>query len=171
MLYKLELSEKCGESACLAIEQDMMVIYIDVIEGPDSILKVMQRIGKSAPLHCTGVGKVLLLNYEEKKIDELISSKGLPAFTQNTITSKEKLFLELDKIRDCGYSLDNEECEIGARCISTPILDYTGKIIASISLTGPVSRMTMKRISTIKDIIKKTSNEVSNMLAFDKNKK
>lgn len=165
--YMLELSEKCGESACLAIEEDMMVMYIDVVEGPDSVLRVMQRIGKKALLHCTGVGKILLLNYNTDKIDRLICEKGLPAFTENTITEREKLITELDKVKAYGYSLDNEECELGARCIAVPISDFSGRVIASLSLTGPVSRMTEEKIDRIKGIIMETSKEISYKLAFD----
>lgn len=169
--YLLELSEKCGESACLAIEQDMMAVYIDVVEGPEGILKVMQRIGKLAPLHSTGVGKILLLNYDEKELDNLIRSKGLPKITENTITTRDRLLSELDRIRESGYSLDNEECEIGARCIAAPIKDYSGKIIASMSLTGPINRMTSEKIERVKTVIMELSREISKKLAFDENEK
>ena len=59
----MELADRCQESACLAIDQDMMVVYVDVVDGPDNMLKTMQRIGKRDSLHSTGVGKALLIDY------------------------------------------------------------------------------------------------------------
>mgnify|MGYP000855191965 CR=1 FL=1 len=164
--YLLELAHKCQESTCLAIEDDMSVVYIDVVEGPDSILRTTQRIGKVAPLHCTGVGKLLLLNYSLEKLDKLITDKGLPAFTDKTITTKEALLSELEKIRLQDYALDNEECEIGARCIAAPIKDYTEKTIACISVSGPVSRLTQEKMEESKVIIKQIAKRLSQKLGY-----
>lgn len=166
--YLVELSEKCQESACLAIEDDMSVVYIDAVDGPDSILRTMQRIGKIAPLHSTGVGKLLLLNYSAGKLDRLIAEKGLPALTLNTITTKEKLLFELEKIRTQGYSLDDEECEIGAKCIAAPLRDYTGNIVACISVSGPVSRMTCEKTEKITATIDRIALDLSRRLGYTK---
>ena len=86
-----ELSRECREASCLAIEEDMEVVYTDVVDGPDSMLKIMQRIGKRAPMHSTGIGKLLLLNYSEEQLDEYIAAKGLPALTPNTLVTKQAL--------------------------------------------------------------------------------
>jgi DNA-binding IclR family transcriptional regulator len=169
--YLFELSEICQESACLAIEQDMEVVYIDFVDGPDNMLKAMQRIGHRAPLHCTGVGKLLLMNYDEKKLKELISVKGLVKFTEHTITTEEQLLKELQKVKLQGYAFDNEECEIGAKCVAAPLRDYTGIVTASISVSGPVSRLTGDKLELIKDTVKKTAKVISLKLGWeDKNK-
>ncbi len=164
--YLVELSKKCKESVCMAIEQNMEVVYIDVIDGPDGMLRITQRIGKIAPMHSTGVGKLLLLNYDSKEINNIISKKGLVSLTPNTITTKEELLKELEVIKSQGYALDNEECELGARCISAGIKDYTGKIVAGISVSGPVTRMTMEYIDTIKNTVMDTSKKISEILAY-----
>ena len=108
-----ELSRECREASCLAIEEDMEVVYTDVVDGPDSMLKIMQRIGKRAPMHSTGIGKLLLLNYSEEQLDEYIAAKGLPALTPNTLVTKQALAAKLEEIRGQGYALDDEECELG----------------------------------------------------------
>jgi DNA-binding IclR family transcriptional regulator len=164
--YLLELSKKCKESVCLSIEQDMEVVYLDVIDGPDGILKITQRIGKVAPLHSTAVGKIMMLNYDSKQLNQMIASKGLAALTPNTITSKEELIKELEKIRTQGYALDDEECELGARCIATGIKDYSGKYIAGISVSGPTTRMSMEYVNIIKNIVMDTSKTISGLLAY-----
>lgn len=163
-----ELSTLFGESACLAIEQNLSAVYLDVTEGADSILKVTQRIGKIAPLHCSGVGKALLLNYTEQDIDRLIAEKGLPRLTEHTITGKDQLLAELARIRSSGVSHDLQECELGASCIAAPIYDYTGRVAASISVTGPTSRMTTEKMERIEPILRQKATELSAQLAYER---
>ncbi len=166
--YLIELSKRCQEASCLAIEEhdSMEVVYIDVVEGPDNMLRTMQRIGKRAPMHSTGVGKNMLLNYSPENISRLILKKGLPALTPYTIVTQEALVAELDKVRVQGFAMDNEECEIGARCIAAPIRDYTGQVIASISISGPTSRMTVERVDVHKNVIIEIAKRISSELAF-----
>ena len=164
--YLANLAQKCNESVCLAIEQDMEIVYIDVIDGPDGMLKITQRIGKLAPIHSTGIGKLMLLNYDLKQLEHIIETKGLKALTPNTITSKDELLLELEKIKQRGYALDDEECELGARCLSAGIKDYTGEYVAGISVSGPTTRMTMEYIEQIKDVVIETADKISRELSY-----
>lgn len=163
--YLKELAKKAGESVCLAVEQSRQVVYIDVADGPDQMVKGMQRIGNIAPLHCTGIGKLLLLNYTEPELDELIAQKGLTGYTQNTIISKVGLIEELKKVKENGYAFDNEECEIGARCIAFPIYDFTHKIIAGFSITGPINRITDVFIKEQLPVLSAISKEISAKLS------
>ena len=165
--FLIELSEKCGESACLAIVEDLMMTYIDVVDGPDNMLKTMQRIGKRAPLHSTGVGKLILQEFDATEVDKFIQERGLPSLTPNTITTKEVLIEELIKIKQQGYALDNEECELGARCVAAPLRDYTGKIIACISISGPISRVTNEKMREIQETIIAYSERISKTLGYD----
>ncbi len=165
--YLVALSETCQESACLAIEQDNLVVYIDVVEGPDSMLKTLQRIGKSAPLHSTGVGKTLLLEFDEVQLDRFVKEKGLKAVTKNTVTTQRSLLDELDRVRRQGYALDDEECEYGVRCVAAPLKDYSGKIVASISVSGPLSRLPSKKIDFITKRVVETSKRISKQLGFE----
>lgn len=164
--FLLQLSRRCRESCCLAIEEDMEMVYTDVRDGPDSMLKIMQRIGKRAPMHSTGVGKLLLLNYTEAQLDAYIASKGLPALTKHTLTTKEALMAKLAEIRSQGYAMDDEECELGARCVAAPIRDYTGRIVAGLSVSGPVSRMTKERIQSIIPVVTELASKISQQMGF-----
>lgn len=144
--HMVELSQLFGEVVCLAVEQEHEVIYIDIVESQSKMLRSMQRIGHIAPLHCTGIGKLLLLNYTDEQLDQLIADKGLTKFTDNTITTKEQLVEELQSIRWNGYAYDDEECEIGARCIAFPLYNMDRQIIGGVSVTGPTARMSVKQI-------------------------
>jgi DNA-binding IclR family transcriptional regulator len=165
--YLKRVSAQFDESVCLAIEQDMTVVYIGVVQRPDQMLRSMQRIGNRAPMHCTGVGKLMLLNHEDEYIDKMIESKGLQAFTANTITTREQLQKEIARIREQGYSWDDEECEIGANCIAVPIFDYTRKIIAGMSVTGPTSRLTKEKMRELIPFLLEQAQELSRILGYD----
>lgn len=165
--YLQELSARCQEASCLACEDHMEVVYTDVVDGPDNILKIMQRVGKRAPMHSTGVGKLLLLNYSAQQLTDLITAKGLPALTPNTLVTRQALEAELEKIRGQGYALDDEECELGSRCVAAPVRDYSGKVVAAISVSCPIPRMSMERIGTITPVVMEIGEKISRELAYD----
>jgi len=102
-------------------------------------------VGSRNPLHCTGVGKALLAFLPPERIEEVIAL-GLIARTPNTITEADALRRELATVRARGYAIDDEEVEIGLRCLAVPIRNYTGAVVASLSVAGPAQRMTMKSL-------------------------
>ncbi len=167
--YLEQLSREFEESVSLAIEQNFHVVYVDVVDGPDHMLQTLQRIGKIAPLHGTGVGKCLLLGFDESRLEELVRKYGLPALTPNTIHSLEDLKQELESVRRRGWAVDNEECEIGARCVAAPIRDYTGRIVAAISTSGPVFRMTEEKMEYMKFCITRAAEDISRRLGYEEN--
>ncbi|MGD9568445.1 MAG: IclR family transcriptional regulator [Sedimentibacter sp.] len=146
----------------------MEIVYIYVIDGPDGMLRITQRIGKLAPIHSTGIGKLMLVNYDSRQLNQMIAVKGLKSLMPNTITSKEELLKELEKIKAQGYALDNEECELGARCLSVGIKDFSGKYVAGISISRPTTHMTADYIETIKSIVIDTANNISEKLAYQR---
>lgn len=134
------VSDHFQEASSLCIENDMNVVYIATHEGPARLLSTLSRIGKVAPMHCTGVGKLFLAEYSDKKLETFVKVKGLTRYTWNTICDPSSLRKELEIIRRQGYSWDNEECEIGARCLAVPVRDYSGAIVAALSFSCPVAR-------------------------------
>lgn len=165
--YLIELSSTVGECSCLAIEENKEILYLDVISNQaNNILTTTQRIGKRAPLFCTGIGKLLLTNYTPNELVNYSQSTPFLPFTPKTITSLAALNLELEKIREQGYALDNEECDQGAKCIAAPIYDYSGKIIAGISITAPSVRLQSERIEVILPILLETAKKISISLGY-----
>lgn len=165
--YLKELSNIFLEPVNLCIEEDMVVVYIDVVNGSNQGLRTMQRIGNVAPMHCTGVGKLMLLNYDNRQIDKLIIKKGLQPFTDFTITTKEALLTELAIIKKQGYAYDNEECEAGVRCIAMPVKDYSGKTVAAISVSGPTFRMTDEYINSKLHYLFEAAMQISMHLGYE----
>lgn len=164
--YLKKLSSLSGESTCLAIEEEMEVIYIDVEDGVDGMLKIMQRIGKRAPLHATGVGKLFLSQYSPEKLQRMAEVKGLAPLTEHTLTTLKALRVAIEKIKTQGYAMDDEECELGARCIAAPLYNYENKIIAAISITGPSLRIHDEKMEQLKTLILETSQTISQQLGY-----
>jgi len=164
--YLASVSEVFRECACLSKESDMSVLYIGMHDGPDRMLRTFSYIGKVAPMHCTGSGKLFLMEYNQERIEEYYLRKGLPMLTPHTITSLPRLMDELRKIHGRGYSLDDEECELGTRCVAVPVRDYTGRIVAAMSVTGPSNRMTQEKIDAHIDSLIEAADGVSKLLGY-----
>lgn len=147
--YVKEISKEFNEAASLCIENDMKMVYIATEDGPRHTLQTLQRIGHVAPMHATGVGKLHLLNYSESQLEELVKIRGLDRLTSQTITNLEDLKKEILSVKQHGYALDDEECEVGVRCIAVPVKDYTGKIVAGISLSAPITRLDIRKTNEI----------------------
>jgi DNA-binding IclR family transcriptional regulator len=161
------LVKTCRESACLAVEDAREVVYIDVVEGPDSMLRTLQRIGKKAPLHSTGVGKTLLLNYDDEALRQLGDEVGFAPLTAHTITDLEGLRRAIDLVRHEGIAIDDEECELGVRCVAAPVRDYSGRVVCSISVSGPVSRMQAGALDEVAQAVKAAAEALSIRLGFE----
>lgn len=158
------LSADVNETIHLCMEDRGEVVYIDKIESNQTI-RMYSRIGSRAPMYCTGVGKVLLSGKNDETFEEIAANTEFIARTEHTIRSRDELKQEVETIKSQGYALDNIENEEGIRCIAAPIFDYTGKIIASFSISGPSSRITMDRIND--ELIHKvheTSRNISKQL-------
>lgn len=163
------LANTLAIGTCLVVEQNGECVYLDCIDNPNSFTP--QRIGKQAPMHATGSGKVLLAQYDDYQLNEYISIHGLQKFTEYTITDPLILKRELEMIRQQGYGMDEEECEIGLRCISCPIRDYSGSVIAAMSVFGRPMDMSNDRISNeIYPALKEATSVISSRLGFSSGK-
>lgn len=160
------LAKEFNECICLAVEKDFEVVYIDVVQGKDKLIRSEQRIGNSAHMHSTGIGKLLMLNYDEEQIVMWERLKGYTEFTSNTIKNREQLMKSLNEVRLNGYAFDNQECEIGAKCIAIPIRDYTGKVIAGISVSGTIFHLTDEIIEKNKPLLLEVAMNISRKMGF-----
>ncbi len=93
--------------------------------------------------------------------------KGFEKFTEYTITNLKDLKVELEKIRSRGYAVDEQECEMGIRCVSVPIYNYTNKVIAGISLSGNIDKLSEDRQPELLKLLLKASEEISRKLGYD----
>jgi IclR family KDG regulon transcriptional repressor len=165
--YIEQIVEKHHETAHLVVPDGPEVIYIDKVECTQS-MRICSNIGKRLPFHCTGVGKVILANMPKDDVEEIIKKRGLTSFTNKTITDYEDLLEEMETIRVQGYSIDDEEIEIGLKCVAAPIRDISGKVIAATSVAGPTMRMTEEKIRQLVEDIKIMNERISAELGYCK---
>lgn len=160
LAFLRELNEKTRETVHMTVCDRDAAIYIEKIESPTP-LRGFSEIGRSAPLHCTGVGKVLMAALSEKELTDLLKRYPLKRFTPNTLAQPAAVKKELERIRTQGYAIDNEEHEPGIRCVAAPILDHTGKVIASISLAGRTTSVTPARLPELIQQVRETAQKIS----------
>ena len=151
--YVNPLAEQYGETIHVAILTGDLVSYIGKGESMRS-LKIDTYVGKQLPAYCSGVGKVLLAGLSNKALEGYLQRTRFKKLTDKTITSPEALYLEIDKTRQQGFGVDDEETEEGLRCIAVPIYDFSKQYIkASISISGPTTRLNWKnRQKYVKDL-------------------
>ncbi len=160
------LAEVANETTYLAIMRNKDVIYLDVVEANQTV-RVASRVGLRLPPYCTAVGKVLIASDSLEEIGKRLPDQ-LETRTGKTITDPKMLIDHLSKVYRQGYAIDDEEYEEGVRCIAVPIRDYTGNVVAGLSVSGPAMRMTDKKI--VEDLVqsvKKAGEEVSRRLGYD----
>ncbi|MDD5621876.1 MAG: IclR family transcriptional regulator [Actinomycetota bacterium] len=102
----------------------------------DKPIRVYIEGFKEVPIYCTGIGKAILANQKKEKIDEILNKLEFKKYTKNTITDMDDLRRELEKIKNSGYAIDNEEHQENVCCIATPVRNYTNEVVASISITS-----------------------------------
>lgn len=144
------LVDKFNETAHFAVLDDNEIVFVEKMTGNQPI-QILSKKGKRCPIYCTSSGKIILANLTEEKAKEIVDNIEFKKFTNNTITSKEELLKEIDMIKDRGYSIDDEEFEVGIKCIGLPIKNISGNLIGSLSITGPKFRMTDEKIRQIFD--------------------
>lgn len=135
-----ELMYAYQETLHLAILQKGKVVYLDKLEGKQTIRVELTGLGTHLYPHCSGVGKVLLAHLPWACVENIIAEQGLPCFTDQTIVDPEKLKIELAKVRDEGYAYDLGEIIPDLRCVAAPIRDFKGRVTASISMSVPAYR-------------------------------
>ncbi len=162
--YLEELVKETKETVHLVIRNKIEAAYIEKVEGPSAV-NIISQVGNRVNLYCTGVGKSLLAYFPEDDVSEVLDKELIP-FTKNTIIDKGKLRQHLKEIREKGFSIDDEEIEIGLRCIAAPIFNHREEVIAAISISGPTMRITDERIAEIAELVKKAAGNISNKLGF-----
>lgn len=160
-----ELNQKTQETVHLAILQGDYVVSIEKFGSPQPV-GLDARLGGQMPLHCTGVGKALLAYQSEEMLTRLAKSPGFVRFTTRTITALPQLRKELERVRERGYAVDNEEAVEGLRCVAAPVFDHTGRVAAAFSVAGPATRLTPERLLEISPLACETSREISYRLGF-----
>ena len=136
------LAEKVQESCFAAVLDGTDVVYIASAAPPDRIVGISVSVGSRAPAHCVSTGRVLVAALPEQEQLEYLEKAKLTKLTPNTVTSKVELRSLIEDARVKGWSIVDQELEIGLRSISVPIRDRSGKVVAALNVACPSSRIT-----------------------------
>ena len=162
------LVRECNETTYVSILKEFHIVYLDAVET-DLTVRVVPRVGSRLPAYCTAAGKIQLAYMTEEELDNFLPTKELKRYTPNTIAGRDELKVDLKKVAELGYAIDNEELDIGVRCVAAPIRDYTRRIIGAVSISGPSMRFTEERMENeLIPMVRKAGDDISAKLGYHK---
>lgn len=161
-----DLVQATHETASLAVLQGLDVVFIARFESTQR-LRMSEAVGSRCPAHCTALGKAILAALSEEEFRGAFGTvDSLKPMTPNSITSKERLWDHLQKVRQDGVAFDFEENVIGGVCIGTGVRNHTGKVIAGLSISLPTQRLRGDILITLKDSLLKAAHRLSSELGY-----
>lgn len=168
--YLYHLSTQFGQTVHLGILQNTSVVYLDKSE-PNRRVCTGSKTGSSNPVYCTSLGKSMLAFLPPAAAEEIIQGITFIRFTPKTLSSREELLRALERTRRRGFAVDDEEIEMGVRCLGAPILDENGMPIAAISISGSTSQIRAQNAGTIAERIVRCCAEISSSLLAQSRKR
>jgi DNA-binding IclR family transcriptional regulator len=161
--YMQLLHQELGEAVNLGVRHEDEVVYVERTAPGNSMMRVVQTVGARAPLHVTAVGKIFLAHAGSRSSLEYATRTGLPRYTDNTLTDRERLARELETIRTQGFAFDNEEAEKGVSCIGAGIFNDEGRVVAGVSVSAPSDRMQKSWAQEVR----RTADEISRAMGYN----
>lgn len=159
------LVERIHITTHLAILDHGEAVYVEKVEAP-GFIKMNTWIGRRMEVHSTAVGKALLAYLEPKARDAILHKRGLKKLTPHTITTVPRLLHELERVRQMGYCVDDEENSLGARCVGAPVFNGEGDVEAAIASTGTINDVPRDAVPHIADMVKEAARRISHHLGY-----
>jgi len=162
-----KLVDQFNENVYLGVYSDEKILYLEKVESTH-LVTMSTHIGKTAPLHCTALGKILLTSLSKEEINKILSKSKLKYFTEKTIINKKLLKAEINKVKKQGFALDLGEYEKDICCVATGILNCQRKIIGAISVSLPYYRLDPKtKLNNIKEAVIQKGKEISAQMGYN----
>ena len=159
MLWDLNLTTHLG------VLEGANVVYMEKMDVYPNT-RLYTQVGYRSPAYCSSMGKCLLACLSGDELDRVLSCCKFEQHTPNTIVDKDKLKQQLKEVRVAGWAMDNEEYQLGHRCIGAPVFDYRGSAVAAISASGPISQLTDERVEVVKREVKSAAKRLSRRMGF-----
>ena len=154
------LASRFNETASLAYLFEDRIQVLDTVETFHEI-RVINRTGRILPPHCSSMGKAITAYQNRDIIDRMLETYGLTKRTDKTIVDRHRLLSELENVQLDGFATDREESTVGGVCIGAPIFQSPGRVVAAISVSTPIVRMTPQKEHDVKEAVKFTSEKIS----------
>ncbi len=154
------LMEKTNLTCHLAILDGPDAVYIEKVE-PQGFIRMDTWVGRRMRVHATSVGKALVAYIPQERLEKILAERGMEKRTAKTITTLPRLLKDLEKIRQLGYAVDDEENNMGARCLGAPVFNQDGGIEASIGLSGTINQVNEQTMPRIIESLKDAARHIS----------
>lgn len=158
-----DLARDTGETVHVGVLHGAEAVCVQAVEGT-RLVRMHAFVGKRTPAHASALGKTVLAWRGEAELRALFDGHALQAFTPNTITDVDALVASLAAARLRGYAMDEEEIELGLRCIGAPIFDGAGRVAAALAVSVPAMRMDAARIAELVPRLRAAAEDISRML-------
>ncbi len=160
-----KVTDICHESIYLTARVGDFALYIYAIESPRRLM-ARTAVGDKIHLHCTANGKAILAFIPEEEAMAILSRRGLPQFTSNTITDIEILKKDIEETRKRGFSVDNQEHEWNTYCIGAPIFNDQAHVIGACSISGTDPEIIQKRMPELSNLLRHATQEISGRMGY-----
>ncbi|MGI6669697.1 MAG: IclR family transcriptional regulator [Acetivibrionales bacterium] len=163
--YLEELVDITQETAHLCILSGNKAVFVGQKKSSE-IISISAKIGDEEPVYCSAVGKNLIAFLPEDELEKILDALEFEPFTMRTITSRQVLKAHLERIREQGYAVDDEEIYNGVRCVAAPVRNFRGKVVASVGVSGPASRIQIGGIEKYATAVKDIAAKISKRLGY-----
>lgn len=163
--YLAKMTGELGLTSHLGVLDGDKVVYVEKMDVISSV-KLYSQIGLHVPAQCSSLGKCILSKYSKKELEQVMSNTQFINYTENTIVTMDKLYEALAAVRKKGWGMDNEEYEMGHRCIGAPIYDYRGDIIASVSASGTTMVLTEDKFEAVAEYVMSVAKQLSKDMGY-----
>jgi DNA-binding IclR family transcriptional regulator len=159
------LVEKTGLTCHLAILDGPDAVYIEKVEPP-GFIRMDTWVGRRMRVHATSVGKAMAAHISQERLEKILADRGMEKRTAKTITTLPRLLKDLEKVRALGYAIDDEENNMGARCVGAPVFNQSGAVEASLGLSGTTNQVNAHTMPRILEALKDAARHVSMQLGY-----
>lgn len=149
----------------LAILDAGEAVYIDKVDAP-GFIKMDTWVGRRMKIHSTSVGKALVCHLPAAEVEQILREHGMERRTPRTITSAPRFLKELDKVRELGYAVDDEENNMDARCVGVPVYDMQNHVVAALGLSGTTQQITRENLPHVAEIMKEAARRIARDMGY-----
>ena len=164
--YMEHLSDISGETVHLVQREGSNILYLYKIEAKVGTIRMASHVGMMQPMYCTGVGKAILSELPEEEVEKIWNGSQVIQFTPKTLTTLEALREDLVRARERGYAIDDEEHDLGVRCMAAPVRNWKGDPVGAISISGPAARMTDDTMAQLVTPLQETAGAISQLMGW-----
>src|SRR6202451_443036 len=154
------LTHQTGLTCHLAVLDGSDAVYIEKVE-PEGFILMDTSVWRRMRVHATSVGKAIVAHIPEERLEEILRKSGMEKRTPKTITTRPRLLKELEKVRTQGYAVDDEENNLGARCVGAPVFNDHGAIEAALGLSGTTQQVSPQTMPRILEALKDAARQIS----------